>query len=97
MPGPVQQAGHFIWISSTYLAFPLQKIAIHFYAELTSSKRRIVMANQQTCACPNCNCEVDTDQAVMSDGKAFCCDACASGHPDGAKCSQEGCGCDKAS
>ncbi|WP_227370749.1 metallothionein [Halomonas sp. M20] len=54
------------------------------------------MADQQTCACPNCNCEVDTDQAVMSEGKAFCCDACATGHADGAKCTHEGCGCDKA-
>ncbi|MGC3872105.1 hypothetical protein ACPF7Z_02410 [Halomonas sp. GXIMD04776] len=32
----------------------------------------------------------------MSDGKAFCCDACASGHPQGMKCKHEGCGCDKA-
>ncbi|SHF87297.1 metallothionein [Modicisalibacter ilicicola DSM 19980] len=51
------------------------------------------MADSQTCACPDCNCEVDTDNAVMSDGQAYCCDACASGHPNGIKCKHEDCGC----
>ncbi|WP_110649240.1 hypothetical protein [Salinicola peritrichatus] len=29
----------------------------------------------------------------MSEGQAFCCSACAAGHPDGMPCIHEGCPC----
>ena len=32
-------------------------------------------------------------QRVTKDGKAFCCDACANGHPDKAGCDHAGCEC----
>lgn len=43
------------------------------------------------CACPDCVCVVD--KAVKRDGKAFCCDECADGHPDHAGCDHAGCAC----
>lgn len=51
------------------------------------------MADKQTCTCPGCECEVAEDQAVNSEGKAYCCEACATGHKNGEPCKQEGCGC----
>ncbi|WP_339488610.1 metallothionein [Pseudomonas sp. EL_65y_Pfl2_R95] len=46
----------------------------------------------KTCSCPNCNCEVDAN-ALSRDGLAYCCAACAQGHPDGMECRKPGCGC----
>jgi hypothetical protein len=34
------------------------------------------------CACPDCVCVVPLAKAVMRGGKTYCCDECATGHPD---------------
>jgi len=34
------------------------------------------------CACPGCKCEVEAN-APSRDGQAYCCAACAAGHPEG--------------
>ncbi len=51
------------------------------------------MAAETTCACTDCTCKVSDDTAVKKDGKAYCSDACAQGHPDGKGCGHEGCEC----
>ncbi len=52
--------------------------------------------NGARCACPECTCIVDAD-AVVVDGKAFCCSACAEGHPaDNAQCRDPDCQCGEA-
>lgn len=45
------------------------------------------------CACEPCGCVVSPATAVEKDGKYYCSDACANGHPDGAGCGHSGCGC----
>ncbi|MBT2374700.1 metallothionein [Pseudomonas fluorescens] len=50
---------------------------------------------QQTCACPHCNCLVGNN-AVMKDGKRYCCQGCADHHAHGEPCaSSTGCECAK--
>lgn len=49
---------------------------------------------QQKCACDDCLCIVDINDAVQKDGQNYCSDACAEGHPDGASCALTGCRCD---
>ncbi|NBA97177.1 metallothionein [Pseudomonas sp. R5(2019)] len=51
--------------------------------------------NEQTCACPDCNCKVG-NTPVVRDGKAYCCEACATHHAGGKPCVHAGCGCTKA-
>jgi hypothetical protein len=51
------------------------------------------MATTEICACPGCECEVSNDEAIRADGKAYCCEACATGHPNGEKCQHADCGC----
>ena len=46
----------------------------------------------QVCACPECDCAVDANAQVQG-GKAYCCEACASGHREGAPCRMAGCHC----
>jgi len=36
---------------------------------------------------------VSTDSAVQKDGKYYCSDACANGHPNGVGCGHSGCEC----
>lgn len=48
--------------------------------------------SEQHCACPGCTCEVDSN-AVTRDGKAYCCEACASGHSAGKPCCSGECHC----
>ena len=48
--------------------------------------------NEQRCACNHCSCTVDAN-AFAHDGKAYCCEACASGHPHGEHCRMGDCGC----
>jgi hypothetical protein len=48
---------------------------------------------QMKCACSDCLCIVDLSDAVMKDGKAYCSNACASGHAEGVGCGHAGCGC----
>ena len=45
------------------------------------------------CACEKCLCVVSLEDAVTKDGKNYCCEACANGHPDDEGCEQTGCGC----
>ncbi len=48
---------------------------------------------QMKCACPDCLCIVSLSEAVMKEGKAYCGEACAQGHPAGSGCGHTGCGC----
>ncbi len=48
---------------------------------------------QMKCACEQCLCIVAPESAVEKDGKYYCSDACANGHPNGAGCGHSGCGC----
>ncbi len=45
------------------------------------------------CACSDCMCMVSTDKSVQKDGKAYCCEECASGHAHQAGCGHSGCDC----
>jgi len=45
------------------------------------------------CACEDCVCVVPVAKAVSRDGKAFCCEECAEGHPHHAGCEHAGCAC----
>ncbi|MDX2254272.1 MAG: metallothionein [Pseudanabaenaceae cyanobacterium bins.39] len=52
------------------------------------------MAETTKCACPKCTCTVSLDTAIMADGKPYCSQACADGHPAGSpSCQNSGCGC----
>jgi len=51
------------------------------------------MAETQDCACPDCTCKAAPDTAVMKDGEAYCSEACAEDHPNGAGCGHAGCAC----
>ena len=48
--------------------------------------------SEQRCACNHCSCAVDAN-AVQQGGKAYCCEACASGHRNGEPCRMAGCKC----
>ncbi|HIK31896.1 MAG TPA: metallothionein [Oscillatoriales cyanobacterium M59_W2019_021] len=48
---------------------------------------------QMKCACESCSCTVSAESAVQKDGRYYCCEACANGHPDGAGCGHPGCAC----
>ncbi len=49
--------------------------------------------NEQRCACAGCSCSLGAN-AVHREGRAFCCQACADGHPDGEKhCQDPHCHC----
>lgn len=45
------------------------------------------------CACADCYCVVSRADAIMKDGKPYCCDACAEHHASGTKCEHAGCTC----
>lgn len=47
------------------------------------------------CACGTCVCVISIEGAVMKDGKAYCCEACANNHQNGEVCTQcqSVCGC----
>ncbi|MBZ5486367.1 metallothionein [Halomonas aquamarina] len=48
--------------------------------------------SQQQCACPKCECSVDSD-AIEKDGELFCSNACAVKHTDGSTGCGHGCEC----
>ncbi|MEM0967847.1 MAG: metallothionein [Verrucomicrobiota bacterium] len=51
-------------------------------------------ATATICACPDCKCEVSDGHQVIVDGKNYCCDACANGHPSGGSgCCDGACAC----
>jgi hypothetical protein len=51
------------------------------------------MSAAQACACPQCQCQVEPNQAVQENGKYYCSKQCAQGHPDQAGCGHTGCPC----
>lgn len=51
------------------------------------------MPDMGTCACPGCEYQVPSEQASLSEGRAYCCTACAAGHPNGLDCIHAGCEC----
>jgi metallothionein len=58
-------------------------------------KEEVNMATVTTmkCACETCLCVVSLAEAIEKNGKYYCCDACADGHPDSKGCGHTGCGC----
>uniref|UniRef100_UPI0030DD6EB8 metallothionein n=2 Tax=Oculatella sp. LEGE 06141 TaxID=1828648 RepID=UPI0030DD6EB8 len=49
---------------------------------------------QMKCACDPCLCIVSTEDAVQKDGKYYCSETCAEGHPNGhGDCGHTGCTC----
>ncbi|WP_409488367.1 metallothionein [Pseudomonas promysalinigenes] len=48
--------------------------------------------NEQRCSCNHCSCTVDANAMVQGD-KAYCCEACATGHHQGEPCRMAGCNC----
>ena len=51
------------------------------------------MIDDVKCACADCQCMVKAGKGIEKDGKTFCCEACAEGHANSAKCEHAGCGC----
>jgi metallothionein len=45
------------------------------------------------CDCGSCACTVDPETAIVKDGKNYCSEACANGHPNGQSCPSTGCNC----
>ncbi|GET36350.1 metallothionein [Microseira wollei] len=45
------------------------------------------------CACESCVCVVSLSDAIEKNGKYYCSDACADGHPNGKGCEHHGCSC----
>jgi len=58
-----------------------------------SGKMTTVAVESVKCACPDCVCVVKVSEAVKKNGRAYCCDECAAGHPNGAGCEHAGCPC----
>ncbi len=51
------------------------------------------MADKIKCACDECICMVDTNNAFEKDGQYYCDESCSNGHIDHVGCGHEGCGC----
>lgn len=51
------------------------------------------MTDMGVCACPGCEHHVSSEQAVINEGLAYCCQACADGHPGSSDCVHKGCSC----
>ena len=52
------------------------------------------VVTQQKCACVDCVCIVNIDDAVKKDDRNYCSDGCADGHTDGGSgCGHKGCAC----
>ncbi|MEM8790247.1 MAG: metallothionein [Pseudomonadota bacterium] len=51
------------------------------------------VAVNTTCACPKCECAVSAGESIEQDGRLFCSQPCADGHPNGKACSSPGCTC----
>lgn len=45
------------------------------------------------CACEPCTCMVSSNEAIAKDGKYYCSESCADGHPNGESCGHHGCNC----
>jgi hypothetical protein len=57
---------------------------------LKSSERSTEMKCEGT---KNCTCEVEQQKSIERDGKYYCDEACASGHPNGKGCNHQGYNC----
>jgi len=53
----------------------------------------MVTVTQHKCACRDCVCIVNIDDAIKKDGQTYCSDACATDHATGAGCGHGGCKC----
>ncbi|MBC6404909.1 MAG: metallothionein [Rhodospirillales bacterium] len=53
----------------------------------------MVTVTQQKCACTDCVCVVNVQDAVKKGGRNYCSQACAEGHAKGAGCEHAGCAC----
>jgi len=53
----------------------------------------MVDVSQQKCACADCVCIVNMNDAVKKSGRNYCSEACAEGHPKGSGCDHAGCDC----
>lgn len=51
------------------------------------------VVTQMKCACEACLCIVSLTDAVQKEGRYYCGEACANGHPAGSGCGHTGCGC----
>ncbi len=45
------------------------------------------------CSCSSCVCVVDPNNAIVKEGKYYCCQGCAEGHVNGNGSGNSGCGC----
>lgn len=48
---------------------------------------------QMKCACEACLCVVAVEDAIKKNGKSYCSEECAEGHPQGEGCGHSGCEC----
>ena len=53
----------------------------------------MVEVTQQKCACADCVCIVNINDAIKKDDRNYCSQACAEGHSSGAGCNHAGCAC----
>ncbi len=45
------------------------------------------------CACESCLCVIEIEKAIKKNGKNYCSQNCADGHPNGNGCGHAGCEC----
>ncbi|MEC4985245.1 MAG: metallothionein [Oscillatoria sp. PMC 1068.18] len=50
-------------------------------------------ATSMKCACESCKCVVSLEEAIQKNGKYYCCENCANGHPEGKACKHHDCEC----
>jgi hypothetical protein len=53
----------------------------------------MVTVTQMKCACESCLCVVSIEDAIQKNGKSYCSQECAEGHPEGKGCGHSSCGC----
>ncbi len=53
----------------------------------------MVNVTQQKCACTDCVCIVNVNDAVKKDDRNYCSESCAEGHKGGSGCEHQGCSC----
>ena len=53
----------------------------------------MVTVTQQKCACADCVCIVNVQDAVKKNDRNYCSEACANAHPNGAGFDHTGCAC----
>ena len=53
----------------------------------------MVTVTQQKCACVDCVCVININDALKQDNQNFCSETCANGHTSGRGCDHHGCNC----